>query len=294
MQLIKSEKLISIFIGGGIILIGLGNISPASALVIGGWDATRASSGFNLPTGTELAALRSLISSNFSGTTFVGTSELTPSFLSSIDILLINTAIGNNTAITPLSSSEQTALVSFIQGGGSAFLDTDNDSFDAQANAANNSFVNPFGVTATGTLNGLQNITVTNPSSSPVTNGSFGTVNTLLTNFPGWYSTLGANAVGLGTLDSNGQTALATISRNQLAAGSGAVVLLSDIGPLVDVLITSADNSAFVLNSIAFLSPITPPPSTVPEPSSILGLGTIAALGLGATLKGKLKQKKSS
>jgi hypothetical protein len=122
-------------------------------------------------------------------------------------------------AITPLSAAEQTALLNFVLGGGTALIFADNSAFDPNAPAANASLLAPFGVTVTGTLNGLSNAPILNLS-GPLT-GPFSPVTTFAANYPGYF-----NGTGLGSVlaDLNGDTTKPAVERfapGTLGAGSG-------------------------------------------------------------------------
>ena len=169
------------------------------------------------------------IATGFPSATITASSSLDPAYLSTINVLVISSAyLGANAAIAPLSAAEQTALVNFILGGGSAILVSDND---LAYKAASNSFNNPFGVDVTGTLAGVVTGTVTNPS-HPVTNGPFGAPTVFTAVYAGYFESLGVNATSLATFDANGQPGVAVIDRNVLAPGSGSVVFFSDNFPI--------------------------------------------------------------
>ena len=62
----------------------------------------------------------------------------------------------------------------------------DNDGSSAGADAANNSFLAPFGMHVTGTHVTPSSVaTITNPAASPVTSGPFGTIAEPLARVPG-------------------------------------------------------------------------------------------------------------
>jgi hypothetical protein len=137
------------------VLIGLAcGVTTAKADVIGGFDLSRGGE-FSLRDSASLSGLRTAITSAFPGDTLSANGTLTPAYLSSINTLFISSATGNTTATSPLSASEQTALTNFVLAGGSALIFVDNDTFAGGASpTANNSFLSPFGLHVTGTLNG--------------------------------------------------------------------------------------------------------------------------------------------
>lgn len=245
-----------------VLLLLLAAAFPAAAqTAIGCWNTTRAGT-WSLSDGSDVSSFRSAVTSAFPGMKFSPTSTLTSAYLSKIDVLIIAVPTGGFSDTTPLSSSEQTALLNFVIAGGRALIFTDNDTAASNGSTVNNSYVNPFGVTATGTLNSNpESVTVTNPSASPVTNGFMGTVSSYNTGWPGWYSSLGSYASSLATLDANGETALAVIPPGGINAGSGAVVMFSDSTYLANGYLDSAMQS-LTLNAIAYsalrLSAISP------------------------------------
>ena len=133
----------------------------AAGLVVGGFDAARG--GFESLAPGEDSALASDISSAYPGTTFSFANTLTPSFLSGVQAVILGVATTDTSAVTPLSTSEQSALLNFVLGGGTALIFADNSTFASGAAATNASFVSPFGVTITGTLNGGQTAPIINP-----------------------------------------------------------------------------------------------------------------------------------
>lgn len=233
-------------------------VQPARALVVGGFDASRGGIA-SIESGSFYATLRADILAAFPGAQITGSSVLDAAYLSSIDVLIIASAVDSVTAISPLTTAEQAALLAFVQNGSGAILITDNDTFAGLASdPANESLLDPFGLDATGTI--ISAATVTNPVAHPVTDGPFGLVASYNTIVAGWFDGLGP-ATALATLDGNGQPTLAVLDPGALGQGSGGVVFFSD---------TTFDN-VLVLNAIAF----TPVPVPALGP---LGLGALGAL----------------
>ncbi|MFM9960443.1 MAG: beta-propeller fold lactonase family protein, partial [Planctomycetaceae bacterium] len=216
-------------------------ILATNTLRIGSFDESRGGI-FSLSNGSSAAAIRSAIQTNFAGTTFSGTSTLTASFLSTVDVVWLNSVSSNTASTTPLSAAEQAALLNFVNAGGGVLIFGENDFFDDE------SLLDPFGATSTGTLVELHTGTISN-TSHPVTNGPFGAVQTIRGNYPGNLTTLGS-ATSLGTWTSSGQSSVAVIDPGVLAPGSGRVVLLSDVNFYGDQL-GAADNTKLVLNSLS-------------------------------------------
>jgi hypothetical protein len=246
------------------------NIDPAQAVNIGTFDTTRGGIGSLLS--SEQNGVRTAITANFPGTTISGTSELTSSFFSTIDLVWVMSARAGSDAISPLSATEQSALRTFVEGGGRALLFSDNELYDgAASDPANESLIDPFGLDIMGNVAGVQVVSATLPNTSPVTNGPFGTVTSYSTNFPGWFNNLGPDASTLATLNANSQPALAFIPPRTLSATSGGVVLFSDGNTAIDPAGAGVFGSAeqvLILNAIA---------ATVPEPSALLLIGTYLA-----------------
>jgi hypothetical protein len=220
-------------------LIILGFSQPAEGqLVIGTFDEARGGIGslFSANSASDLLAVQT----NYPCATVTASPSLTPEFMSGVDVLWITAVFGSTDPIIPLSASEQSALSDHISAGGGALLFTDNDS---QFFLASQSFLVPFGLVATGTVLSGDSVTVTSPTSTPVTDGPFGLVTNYTVSFPGWYIGLGT-AQGLATLDSNGETTLAWIPPGQISPSAGGIVFFSDYA-------NSVSSEALKLNSIS-------------------------------------------
>lgn len=235
---------------------------PAIAQVIGGFDSTRGGA-FSLADSSTTSDFRSLISTNFPSATITSSAVLSPAYLSTLNAVVLDSATGDTSAITPLSNAEKSALFNFVLGGGGVYILVDNNTFAGSpaTDNANQSLISPFGLHVTGTLPGANTATVTD-TAHPVTNGPFGTVTSVATNFPGFFDVLGLSTL-LAQFSST-QPALAVLNRGDLDPGSGPVVFVSDSFPLTNV--TSDDNQNLDLNTLAFI---------LPEPGSCLALVTI-------------------
>src|SRR5579859_4118161 len=108
----------------------------------------------SLSDSTAYSSTRAMISTDFPGSTITGVPTLTSTALTGAKVVWIGSAVGDSTATTALSASEQSVLLAFVQGGGTAVLFGENDTFDPNAPAVNNSFFSPFGAHTTGTLVG--------------------------------------------------------------------------------------------------------------------------------------------
>lgn len=239
--------------------------APASAdVVIGGFNVARGGSAA-IDGGSLLDDLRASIASAFPGATFTGSATLTPAFLATADVLFLTSGTGANSAITPLSGSEQAALLAFVRNGGTAILCADNDTFAGSASEpANESLIDPFGIDVAGTgAPWAQSTTVVGPPSSPVLDGPFGTASGWLVGWTGWFTTVPSEAVVLATINQSGLPGLLSFAPHALAACSGAVVIASDSTTFVDGYYAFGSASeVLVLNSIALAL----------EPSCVIGL----------------------
>ena len=166
------------------------NFAHGGGIVIGGFDAARG--GFESLAPGEDSALATDISSAISGTTFSFTNMITPSFLSGVQVVILGVATTDTSAVTPLSPSEQTALQNFVLGGGTALIFADNSTFAPNAPATNASFLNPFGVTITGTLGGGRTAPIINPT-GPLTSPF--PVSAFYGYYTGYFSDIGSGTV---------------------------------------------------------------------------------------------------
>ncbi len=219
----------------------------AGSLRIGAFNGSRGGE-FSLSNGASAAGMRSLIQSKFPMATISGASTLTAGFLANVDVVWLNSVFNNTTATSPLSGAEQTALLNFVNGGGRAIIFGENDAFD------DTTLLAPFGAATTGNLVFLQTGTITN-TTDVLTNGPFGIASVLQGNYSGTFTTLGA-ATPLGAWG-NGGTSVAVLQPGALSAGSGRVLLLSDVNYYADQL-GAADNSTLLLNALSAMR--TPPP----------------------------------
>jgi hypothetical protein len=261
------------------VLIGLLTIcaagpTQASPFVVGGFDAARGGIASLAP--GEDSALAADIVAAFPGTTFQFTNTLTSSFFSGVNAVILSVATSDTTAITPLSASEQSAVKSFVLGGGIALMFSDNSTFNANAPAANANFLAPFGVTATGTLTGFVSAPILNPA-GPLTK-PFTPVTTFTTNFPGWYSDTNGGLVLADLNNNSAQPAIDYFGPGAFGSNSGVTVLFSDVNAMVagDALTTS--NLNLILNTLALVQE----PSTAPEPGT-LSILAVALAGFGFT-----------
>jgi len=237
-----------------------------AAIIVGSFSTVRAGNS-SVAQGPATQDLRNSLVGAFPGSTFVGVDTLTSASLSTLNLVIVGSPTFNPPAIT-LSSSEQTALLNFIRAGHGAIIYVDNQDF---AGGPNESFLDPFGMHATGKLPGQPNATSVAPNHR-VMNGPFGVVTTFATSVGGWFDNLGPNATALATYDVNGQPPLAAIAPGVLGPGSGGVVFIADADSLVDTaaggFFHAADNEKLFLNAVAY----------VPEPCGVSLLPCVAVV----------------
>jgi len=232
-------------------------------LVIGGFDASRG--GFESL--AEDSTLANDITTAIPGTTFSFSNTLTPSFLAGVNAVILGVATTETSAITPLTSSEQTALHNFVLNGGTALIFSDNDSFDPNAPVVNASVLTPFGLTATGTLPPPANPSILNPS-GPLTH-PFTPVTDFTTLDAGFF-----NGTGTGTVLAQfapGEAAIDYFAPGTLGPHSGTAVFFSDSNTISNDTLTTS-NLNLLLNGLP----------AVPEPSpwSMIAVGGVALVGI--------------
>jgi len=215
-----------------------------SALSIGSFNLSRG--GIESLQASDETGLRSAIRHLFPRSTFHYAGKLTPTFLSSIQVVVIGVASVIDQPITPLTTREQSALLKFIKNGHTAVIFTDND---LQFETASTSVLKPFGLHSTGVVTGDQPATFNPTGPDPIKSGPAGTASQLDTQYPGWFDMLGASTA-LATLSANGQPALAYFPAGAISPGSGAIVFFSDSSLMLDGIRTTNDQIA-ILNALA-------------------------------------------
>jgi parallel beta-helix repeat protein len=220
------------------------------SLTIGGFDLSRGGLG-SFPSGDYFIDARAAITETYPTISFSAFSTVTQQATANLDVLVLNSATDEHSAILPLSNQEQDALTNYVELGGCAIVILDNDSFHASAPQANESLIQPFGLEITGTLSGQLIALVSDPSISPITAGPYGTVSSFIQNQPGGLTNLGPYATGIAT--NRLGNALAVIERDLMVEGSGPVVFYSDN----DTFKSASAGGYFQSNRELFLNTIT-------------------------------------
>jgi hypothetical protein len=233
---------------------------PAYALVIGAYNEARAGSYsiFNLGAAAALQM-------QLPGTTFVGTPTLTPAFFDQIDVLLFTANLAFSSSISPLTTSERSALLQFVGGGGGVVASTSHYP----------SFSEPFDVVIDYNSSPLTaNSVVPDPNISPVTDGPYGTITSFPMNLFGgvnhFFVDLGAYAEPI-AFNGLGQPTLAVIPESKISPGSGRIVLFAD--PEVGLASVLLQNNGLVPNAIVYVA--------VPEASTSAMSAGVCVLAMG-------------
>lgn len=250
-------------------------IESADASLIIGTIGYPRGGGYALVGGATGSGIAGWVTSAIPEATFVGTQTLDPTFLSTVDILIIDAATDYG-AYTTLSPSEQNAVLNFVKSGKGAIIVADTYGY-----AGGESFASPFGVSAGGSTS---NSTYIVNTTLPIGSGPYGTASTPFTvdfvGVPSGFASLGPYAQAI-AVSSSGDPTIAAIRENVLAPGSGRVVLFSDAGTVLETFI--AGNGVF-LNSIAYVA--------VPEASTIMMMSIVAAFGATSCLLRKSSARK--
>ena len=200
---------------------------------------------------------------------------MTEAYLSTLDILVLGSAVSCCGAIAPLTASEQAAVFDFIGNGGRFLFLSDNLLFAATADVANASILATVGITPGGqTFLGDVPIMPTGDPSHPILDGRSGSWSSSSTNYPGIFGNTGGATV-LGHLNGNpAWPALAAFEVGDLSPLSGRGVAVSDVNG-VDLV----SNQVMTNNIIDYLISTVEELEAVPEPSravlSMLALGTV-------------------
>ena len=214
---------------------------PLTALSIGSFNIKRG--GLESLASSDESGLRMAIKHLFPGSTFHYNGKLTSTFLSTVNVVVIGVADQISTPITPLTGSEQTALLRFVKSGHKAILFTDND---LEFQTSSNSMLAPFGLHCTGVITGSAAATFL--SANPIQSGPAGMAQQLDTFYPGWFDVLG-KSTDLANLPNN-EPGLAYFPAKGFSAGSGPAIFFADSSLMIDGTRTANDQIA-ILNALA-------------------------------------------
>ncbi|MCC6968825.1 MAG: hypothetical protein IT434_01260 [Phycisphaerales bacterium] len=214
--------------------------------VIGGFNTTRAGA-MSLAGGTDVMLLSSSLEIAFPGATLTGVGTLSDSYLAGVDVLFLTSGkkhSGASNAISPLTAAERTALLNFVKSGKGAIIAIDNSDFEA----ANESILDAFALDASGKLGASEPLALGDTAESAIVNGRFGAIASLPTFWPGVVDNASSDrVVGRFTNDLAGLT---IIPRDAISAGSGPVVIVSDMSTLVNTYL-AGDAMALMLNAVS-------------------------------------------
>ncbi len=212
---------------------------------IGGFNTTRGGA-MSLAGGSDVMLLSSSIQIAFPSCTVTGTSTLTDSYLAGVDVLFLASGkkhAGASNMITALSAAERGALLNYVASGKGVIVAIDNSDFQA----ANQSILSAFALTSSGKLGASEPMSMGDTAESAITNGRFGTVTSVPTYWPGVIDNASSDRV-VGRFNS-GATGLAVIPRGAISAGSGPVVIVTDMSMLTNTYL--ANNAmTLMLNTI--------------------------------------------
>ncbi|MBL8761050.1 MAG: hypothetical protein JNL50_07070, partial [Phycisphaerae bacterium] len=182
----------------------------------------------------------------FPGATATGTSTLTDSYLSGVDVLFLTSGkkhTGASNAITALTASERAAVLSFVQSGKGVIVAIDNSDFEA----ANESILDAFGLDSSAKLGASELMSMGDTAETTIVNGRFGAIASLPTFWPGVIDNAASDTVA-GRF-TNGSPGLTVLPRGALGAGSGPVVILTDMSTLTNTYL-AGEAMALVLNAV--------------------------------------------
>jgi hypothetical protein len=251
---------------GFVLIVAVATTASAAPVHVGGMQS--GTGVFDPVTGQFFEEMRNDITAAFPGSTFTSVVELSGD-LSGYDLIV---ASGFNDP--GLTSAEQTNLGNFVLGGGHYFYVG-----EGVSTPNNTSFVAPVGMTmAPDPTTGDPNVFApwTNPT-HPFLNGPFGQATTP----PG--SVSGSGAAMVTTLGlalelarwnpstGNGGIAVAAITRDALAPGSGFVVVGTDVN-MISPSRWGTELGIPLMNAL-YLSQ-----QPIPEPSSAAGLALLAMI----------------
>ncbi|MBX7166015.1 MAG: hypothetical protein K1X74_06670 [Pirellulales bacterium] len=243
--------------GLAVACLGLPVAEAPAGIVVGGFDDARGgiSAVFN---GSFVDDARNSLLSHFDVDAIVGTTELTPAFLSGIDLLILSNAITQSVG-TPLSPAEQTAVHDFVHAGGRAMV-----VIDGFMTGSSQSYATPFGLTIEDDdLSGVLPVIGIDPP-HPVWDGPYGDQLLALFYGAGKFTFLnGASPVARAFIVP--EPGIVAFDHDVLGPGSGRVVVFGDTTPFIDGDVNPAAfpaHEALWLNTLHYLIEPVPEPAT--------------------------------
>jgi hypothetical protein len=259
---------------GGALLLGVGpltaGVAPASAatptVVVSGYDTSRVDSDWGLFSSC-LATTNGYVTdpANFgpSGVDPVnldlsggGVPTATTDSLAGVNVFFTGWVTTDS-----YSDAEKAALLAYVKGGGALIGTTDGTDHDMSS---------IFGVTLADSPGGTETGTITDPS-SPLADGPFGTVTSFEQNGDvGHYTDIGPGQ----TVGTNPEgPAIVVIPPGALGAGSGPVVLVSDVDVFSDCEgdpVGAVTNEILIKNIFAYVADAvaSPPTTTTTAPAT--------------------------
>jgi hypothetical protein len=218
-------------------LLGIAPKHSQAEMVFGGFDFSRGGFGSLAESPElELELLRGVIRIVIDDEVFTSSPTLTPAYLDTVDVLVLSSIYAGYSptqVVTPLSADEQAALFNYVLGGGHVLLAVEDDLFDVNADLTHESFLDPFGISATGQIQGSPYTLYSTGRATDLTHPIFhGPLGDFFDPFEmhaaGWLDHLGPYARPIAESDVNHFPVLAVIDRNAIAPGSGKVVIGTD------------------------------------------------------------------
>jgi hypothetical protein len=242
--------------------------SAQTTLTLGGFDSTRGGE-FSLAPGKSAHSLAKRHRHRLSIRHPYCLATLTTTYLDTVNVLLISSIYSEGGGIaSPLSTSEQKALVGFVERGGIALLFVDEDA--NISTIVSNSFVSPFGIHVTGQSSSyITTVTPVGPS-LPVLDGPLENIAQYQTVSDGWFDVTGSSIV-LATIAGNaGGTVpeLLYLTKSGLCSAYKGIAVASGDSSLLDDDFITVDDQNLVLNAIALGIPVS---AVTLSPKSVKG-----------------------
>lgn len=165
-------------------LLNLFGYYGKKAFRVGSLSSKEGGAGGSFSEGAAYVRARTLLRENYEPI-FLSSDVITPEFLSNIDIFFYIPANTSTSGYRVISQQEVLSIVEFVKSGGYFFLLGDNTSFTSNGSLLNNVVANPFGVNYAGTVGGVVNLKVSDPSKHPILNQPFGPITNISQCVPG-------------------------------------------------------------------------------------------------------------